>query len=68
MLSIEEVVVRVFLCEWSFVHLSELVYAFGIQVAFTSLSEDVRYYVSIFIDYTFRTFDVIFIVWPSLYV
>ena len=36
--------------------------------AFTSLSDDVKYYVSTFIDYTFCTFAVIFIVWPSLYV
>ena len=33
---------------------------------FTSLSDDVRYDVSTFIGYTFRTFAVIFIVWPSL--
>ena len=32
----------------------------------TSLSDDVRYDLSTFIDYTFRTFAVIFIVWPSL--
>ena len=44
MLSIEEVVFRAFRCEWSFIHLSELFYAFGIQVAFTSLSDDVKYY------------------------
>ena len=68
MLSSEEVVFRAFRCEWSFVHLSKLFYAFGIHVAFTSLIEDVRYYVSTFIDYTFRTFAVVFIVWPSLYV
>ena len=28
----------------------------------------VNYDVSTFIDYTFRTFDVIFIIWPLLYV
>ena len=28
----------------------------------------VKYDVSTFIDYSFRTFDVIFIVWPLLYV
>ena len=38
------------------------------RVDFTSLSDDVVYYVSTFIDYTFRTFAGIFIVWPSLYV
>ena len=46
MLSSEEVVFRAFRCEWSFVHLSKLFYAFGIHVAFTSLSEDVGYYLT----------------------
>ena len=35
---------------------------------FTSSSYDVTYDVSTFISYTFRTFAVIFIVWPSFIV
>ena len=68
MLSSEEVVFSSVSLRVEFLHVSKLFYACGILVAFTSLSEDVRYYVSTFIDYTFRTFAVIFIVWPSLYV
>ena len=40
--------------------------AFTFSIYFFELC--VKYDVSTFIDYSFRTFDVIFIVWPLLYV
>ena len=40
--------------------------AFYVSIYFFELC--VKYDVSTFIDYSFRTFDVIFIVWPLLYV
>ena len=47
---------------WSFARFA----VFCIYIYFFELC--VKYDVSTFIDYSFRTFDVIFIVWPLLYV
>ena len=49
---------------WSFARFA----IFCIYVSIYFLELCVKYDVSTFIDYSFRTFDVIFIVWPFLYV
>ena len=49
---------------WSFARFA--VFCIYVFIYFFELC--VKYDVSTFIDYSFRTFDVIFIVWPLLYV